>query len=323
MPSGPLPAVVKVNSNSDTGDGELAEGEIATVPIGYLSVAFNTDISGFRIDGMLLLGEGDQPGFQTSSCARFDSGDQIIGVNFRSLQYQQRLIVLGFYTPKGSLPPGNYRLLVCQTITGHYPLLDGDADGLPGGDFVRNFAVGSTMPTMTPTPTATSTATPVTTPVAPTATSTATPVTTPVAPTATSTATPVAGAQLVLDAQAGKPGSAFRIIGSGYPADTPLVVTINGVRVGDLRTDQAGDFKLILDTVPEAGPGAYVVAVSPAPATNSAATSASQLATVAYTLDRAAPLRAVASDGSAIRISVPASIISVGRLQIYLPLVGR
>ena len=80
--------------------------------------------------------------------------------------------------------------------------------------------------------------------------------------------------------------------------------------------------KLFLGTMPTAAPGAYIVAVSPAQATDSITTSASQ-ATTGYMLDPAAPLRKVEPDSSATNITVPASISPLEGLRTYLLLVGR
>jgi predicted outer membrane repeat protein len=187
-PVPPLPMVVKINTSPDTGDGQLSEGEIVRGAVDYLWVTFNTDITKFRRQAFILLIEGDQPGFQTTSCARPSPGDQLLFSSFQSFQLASRTIVLGFYPPKGStLPDGRYRFIVCDTVTGAYPLLDGDGDGTPGGDFMRNFTIDRTP--LTPTPTATTTDTPTSTATAiatTTATSTAT------ATTATSTATATA-----------------------------------------------------------------------------------------------------------------------------------
>jgi hypothetical protein len=195
-----------------------------------------------------------------------------------------------FATPANAgLPDGSYRLILCDTSSGGYPLLDGNANGAAGGDFVRNFAVNHSVPITPP-------------------------------PTPTPIATPVNGEQLLIDAKVGRPGSSFAVAGSGYSANAQLGITINGVRVGDVRTDQMGGFKLIFDTVSGAAPGAYVVAVSPTQAANEMARSASQQAIVTYTLDPAAALHQAAPNSNATSIKVPASISPLGVWRTYLPL---
>jgi LPXTG-site transpeptidase (sortase) family protein len=142
-----------VNSNTDTGDGILAESEVATVNITQLLVTFSEAMdnvtTGDQVtnpDNYLLLAEGSVAGFQTASCAvvktgaGVDPGDTQITIT--SVTYDN-----GTFTATlnlaSALPNGFYRLYACGTTTlrdliGN-PLAGNGAAA--GTDFIRNFQV--------------------------------------------------------------------------------------------------------------------------------------------------------------------------------------
>ncbi|MFL5805605.1 MAG: Ig-like domain-containing protein [Roseiflexaceae bacterium] len=314
-PSQPLAMVLTVGSDADTGDGQLSEGEIARVAIETLSVRFNTtNILGFKHDAFLLLAEGPQPGIQTTSCAHIDPGDQPLFSNFKTFLPPIRTIVLGFYLPGWSpLPDGRYRLIVCETVTGTYPLLDGDGDGLAGGDFVRNFTVERTPPTPTPTNTPWPSPEPTATPTA-TATSTIVPTST---PTSTPTATPDLLPRLLINYTSGRAGSSFTIIGAAFPPDTAAVVMVNGVQIGTVTSDHTGAIKLALDTAAEAKPGFYEVAIVLGA---SSAQHNGRQAKISYTLRPDSLVRTREQDDGMITLAVPANIQPRDSFRLYLPL---
>lgn len=330
-PTPTLPLLVTITTQQDTGDGRLDEGERVTVPVTQIVLQFNRNITTYRSTAIFLIGEGAVPGIQSSSCAALDGRDTIFRSNFLSYQYPTQSIVLGFATASGttSLADGYYRLIVCDTIPGGYPLLDGDGDGSPGGDFVRNFSVENMGP-LPPLTTATSTATPTSTAAGtPTATGTATPTAIATAtatataagmPTATTTATTATppAPELVLrsDEPTGKPGSAFLVAGRILTPGARVELQINGRVVGTVRANNRGQFQVVLQTDPDALPGQYRITVTEAQLSSEPAPA------VIYTLGAEYPLRTVAPNEASL-IQVPAGIPSLLRTNLWLPLVSQ
>ena len=107
----------------------------------------------------------------------------------------------------------------------------------------------------------------------------------------------------------GKPGSFFKVTGSGYPANSNASVTVNGTSLGTLTTDGAGGFEFELDTT-NADEGNYFVTVS----VNSAS------ATVEFRVDSGAPAM-WSSEGSPTLFDIPAGVAF--SMTIYMPLVFR
>ncbi|MEU6156351.1 hypothetical protein ABZ816_40910 [Actinosynnema sp. NPDC047251] len=65
-----------------------------------------------------------------------------------------------------------------------------------------------------------------------------------------STASPAA-ARLVTQPKSAKAGDEVRLSGEGYPANSRVVFTFHGQRVGDAATDGAGRFAGVLVKVPD------------------------------------------------------------------------
>lgn len=70
-------------------------------------------------------------------------------------------------------------------------------------------------------------------------------------------------AQLVAQPKSAKAGEEVRLSGEGYPANSRVVFTFHGQRVGDATTDGAGRFAGVLVKVPDSfrtsGPGTQFV----------------------------------------------------------------
>ncbi len=142
-----------MNSDADTGDGELTEGETTAASITRLFVSFTELLrdqattasdSATNPANYLLFSDGGD-GFDTVDCATgLDAGD--VGISIDAAHYlsgsaARTTLDLNSGLP---LPAGSYRLLVCGTTTirdGAGNPLDGDGDGIGGDDFVRNFTV--------------------------------------------------------------------------------------------------------------------------------------------------------------------------------------
>ena len=154
------PQVMLVNSVADTGDGELAEGEVTGVPITELLVSFSEHVwelgAGTDPDSVtnpvnyLLFSDGGD-GFQTVDCATgVAAGDVAVSVD--SVTYVSGSDRTATVNINGAidLPTGSYRLLVCGTTSimdfaGN--VLDGNGNGTEGDDFVRNFdVIGAAVP---------------------------------------------------------------------------------------------------------------------------------------------------------------------------------
>lgn len=152
------PQVLSVNTDADTGDGQLSEGELTAVSITRIFVGFSelmldhattADDSVTNPANYLLFSDrGD--GFDTVDCTGgIDAGDVAISVDrVTYLSGSEALATLDLNSGL-RLPPGSYRLLVCGTTTirdgaGHP--LDGDGDGIGGDDFRRNFTVTGDAP---------------------------------------------------------------------------------------------------------------------------------------------------------------------------------
>jgi len=150
-----------INSNMDTGDGQLAELEVASVNITQLIVKFNKDV--FNPAGntntddatnpanyILVADNGD--GIQTSSCtAGVTGGDLSIAVDsviYTNVGGAGPFMATVNINGGSALPVGTYRLIVCGTTSivdlGSTPLA---GNGLTSGtDFIRNFSIVASTP---------------------------------------------------------------------------------------------------------------------------------------------------------------------------------
>ncbi|MEV0681933.1 hypothetical protein AB0I60_35970 [Actinosynnema sp. NPDC050436] len=77
------------------------------------------------------------------------------------------------------------------------------------------------------------------------------PPTSPVPVAAGSSTSAPAAAQLVAQPKSAKAGDEVRLSGEGYPANSRVVFTFHGQRVGDATTDGAGRFAGVLVKVPD------------------------------------------------------------------------
>lgn len=99
---------------------------------------------------------------------------------------------------------------------------------------------------------------------------------------------------LTINYEDGSPGSFFTIEGIGFPAESNGIAKVNGTEVGNIDTDASGNIIFLLDTA-QADAGAYTVTVEVNPS-----------ATIGFTLDEDAPLRAKEDSGTILEI--PAGI---------------
>jgi hypothetical protein len=92
-----------------------------------------------------LLGAGTDNVFATASCAASPLGDDtVIAISGATWSASLNEIALRLDTDTG-MPRGRYRLLACSQLASTLGLqLDGDGDGIPGGDALRDFAVDLT-----------------------------------------------------------------------------------------------------------------------------------------------------------------------------------
>lgn len=86
---------------------------------------------------------------------------------------------------------------------------------------------------------------------------------------------------LDVDPDRGQPGSAFLFDGSGYPANQPAIVYVNGVVVGAVWTDGSGDAQFLIQTQANTAEGSYFVTL---------ATDGNNSATADFELDNGEPL---------------------------------
>ena len=153
------PQVTWINSVTDTGDGELVEGEVATWPLTRLLVTYSEIVQDLEFtepnsatnpSNYLLFSDGGD-GFDTVDCATgVDAGDVPVSMDFVTYVTGSELTATLDINVGAALPTASYRLLVCGTTSirdwsGN--VLDGDGNGTGGDDFQRNFSVvGNTPP---------------------------------------------------------------------------------------------------------------------------------------------------------------------------------
>ena len=340
------PQTVDTGSGSapivDLGGYEYASPSLPTVTSTATATVTPTasstpTINTFRREAFILLGEGATPGFQTTSCARIAPDDELIESGLSSFNYIDHIVSFGYFPPNSSLPNGHYRLLICETVTGTYPLLDGDGDGIAGGDFIRNFSVDRPLPTTTPIEPMPSTidATPSVTPTHvatptkdadPSVSVTATPeleppTSTPYMPLRTPTGAIGTTPQLQMDNTIGQPGSVFVLNGSNYHSNTRAVVYVNGISVGTVAIGSSGTYVVRLVTDSASATGTYEVTVT-TPEIDSTSM-LSQAAHITYTLRQDAPLHESDSKRVDAELVVQTDILPAAASRVYLPRVQR
>jgi predicted outer membrane repeat protein len=152
------PQVQKIGSSADTGDNALVRGEQTNAPISKLRVTFSqamSDPAGDQQRGdvsntgsyLLVKAVDAATGYQSFSCEEgatlTDTAISIDSVNWISGSATAELSINGG-TPLAS---GNYLLLVCDALNSSLSSnLDGNRDGLPGGNYLHPFEVDLTPP---------------------------------------------------------------------------------------------------------------------------------------------------------------------------------
>ncbi len=148
------PLVTSVGAVGPTADGILTEAERTGLPVTQLLVEFNEDMNDPGGDNgpddvtnsanYLLVRAGDDGTLETADCsAGTDPFDQAVALTAVIYEAAEMTSYLQLDAETG-LEVGSYRLMACgsiglQDVSGG--LLDGDADGTPGGDFVTDFEV--------------------------------------------------------------------------------------------------------------------------------------------------------------------------------------
>ena len=140
------PTVTLVHSLADTGDGVLSEDEPTNVAITELLVSFSEEMLGGDSTASFLLVEGGGDGMlDTTACGPLAGDDASVTIDSAAYSSPTSTIALN---GGAALPDGEYRLLVCATLTdlGGNALDDADA-GDGNDDLVRTFTVDTVRPT--------------------------------------------------------------------------------------------------------------------------------------------------------------------------------
>ncbi len=152
------PQVSNVNSNADTGDGVLSEGEQTAVFLTQLLVTFDEPMRDPANDddaddvsnpaNYLLLTDGGNGTFDTAVCGAVQGDDTAVTTD--SVIYDTGTLAATVTLNSGNpLPDDSYRFFACGSTTlkdvaGN--ALDGDGDGSGGDDFIRHFIIEATPP---------------------------------------------------------------------------------------------------------------------------------------------------------------------------------
>ncbi len=146
------PTVTLLNSQGNTGDGELVECENTKVNLTRLLVTFSEDVRDppgnsdpddvTNPGNYRLIASGPDHDFATSACGPVLGDDEAVVINSVLYDDPARTAKLSFAS--GLLGDSLYRLMACgstaiRDIAGNP--LDGDGDGAGGGDFVRTYRV--------------------------------------------------------------------------------------------------------------------------------------------------------------------------------------
>lgn len=148
------PNITKLNSNADTGDGELTPNEATNVDISQLIVTFSEDVNDpagdvdvddvTNIANYLLVSDGANSSFDTTTCGAVQGDDSATIVN--SVSYNSSTFTATLSLNNGApLSEDRYRIFVCKEIEdADDNQLDGDKDGTGGNDFSQDFEIDTT-----------------------------------------------------------------------------------------------------------------------------------------------------------------------------------
>ncbi|MEM7336516.1 MAG: S8 family serine peptidase [Chloroflexota bacterium] len=150
------PVVTAVNSDEDSGDGELTDGEMTNASITELMVIFNEGMnnpSGHAAaddvtnpSNYLLVEAGPNGSFNTAFCGSPAGDDTAVTINSVSYSATNKASTLNL---NGGSPVGEgaYRLFACDTLEDNSGnRLDGDSNSVAGTDFMTQFTVDQTGP---------------------------------------------------------------------------------------------------------------------------------------------------------------------------------
>ena len=151
-PDATPPTVTQINTDFDTGDGELSVCETANVPVRSFAVTFSEAVQDpagnseandvTNPANYLIVGAGSDRSFQTAICNGAPAGDDTV-LPVDSVGYDSGSFV-ATVNLSTLAPSDRYTLLVCDEILDEAGnALDGDGNGTGGDDFVRDFRVDS------------------------------------------------------------------------------------------------------------------------------------------------------------------------------------
>ncbi len=151
-PDTTAPTVTQINTDFDTGDGDLAVCEAANVPVRAFDVTFSEAVQDPAGNGgandvtnpanYLVVGAGADRSFQTTVCNGAPAGDDTV-LTINSVSYDSGSLTATL-SLDGLAPDDRYTLLVCDEILDEAGnALDGDGNGTGGDDFSQDFRVDS------------------------------------------------------------------------------------------------------------------------------------------------------------------------------------
>ncbi|MCA9903669.1 MAG: CSLREA domain-containing protein, partial [Anaerolineae bacterium] len=159
------PIVSNVNTALDTGDGRLLERENTGVNLYWLLISFseplynpagNTDPNDVsNASNYRLVASGANGLLETTDCAVSGGDDQNIAIDLATYDTSSQTVTLRL-NGGNRLESEHYRLLACTALRDtDGNALDGDFNGVAGGNFSRNFSVelaqeGPTLAVTTP-----------------------------------------------------------------------------------------------------------------------------------------------------------------------------
>ena len=148
----PMPRIERVTgSNGDTvTDGGTLYGSISALNIAFTQPVLDGNIAdgAENENNYRLIMEGDTPGFQMDACTQSETQqDDFVefSMSYDPSTYVARMTIEG-PLPMPPLLETTYRLMVCGTtsiVSTSGVTIDGDGDGIPGGDMVMDFSVAS------------------------------------------------------------------------------------------------------------------------------------------------------------------------------------
>lgn len=140
------PHIVSVGSVARTSADAVLPGATLWLPITQLLVRFDEPMDPDTVELLAsyrLVGTGANGAIETTSCAAAEGDDAPVVLDWAIYDALAATGIVGLQS-RVPLAAGSYRLLACSGLTdGVGNGLDGDADGVAGGPFTLDFAVGA------------------------------------------------------------------------------------------------------------------------------------------------------------------------------------